>query len=294
MNKKYKHITTGDIAELINDSGYKLNKNTLGLIPRQYIEYSNDWIEITNQLQHNDLVYRIWPSGKKSLGKIVDVPELYKYKEKSNTLTGSSLRFIALETYLDEGSVSAGNSYGLGQFKYEKLNSDTYWEIITFIDEEIKSVKRLIDNEMFNIGDKVIINNLKATSFFIEIIHIVDHDILLEGNGYSCLLTDCFLIEPLFTTADNIHIYNGDTFYEANLIYHVKEWSTDYPVYLNPDILKTLFAHKSNAEDYIINHKPILSLDDLINKAFDYSLSNNYLRFSKDELINIIKSKLKT
>ena len=41
--KKFKHKHNGDIAELVNNVGYKLNKNTIGLIPIDYIENSNDW-----------------------------------------------------------------------------------------------------------------------------------------------------------------------------------------------------------------------------------------------------------
>lgn len=44
--KQYKHKKTGDIAELVNTSGYKLNKSTIGLIPIEYIENSSDWEEI--------------------------------------------------------------------------------------------------------------------------------------------------------------------------------------------------------------------------------------------------------
>lgn len=43
MIKTYKHKQTGDVAELVNTSGYKLNKSTIGLIPVEYIENSNDW-----------------------------------------------------------------------------------------------------------------------------------------------------------------------------------------------------------------------------------------------------------
>lgn len=44
---KYKHKTTGDIAELNNSkAGYKLNRNTIGLIPKEYIENSNDWEKV--------------------------------------------------------------------------------------------------------------------------------------------------------------------------------------------------------------------------------------------------------
>ena len=43
MTKTYKHKHTGDIVELKSNVGYSLNKNTIGLIPIDYIEKSNDW-----------------------------------------------------------------------------------------------------------------------------------------------------------------------------------------------------------------------------------------------------------
>lgn len=44
--KTYKHKQTGDIVELVNDSGYRFNKSIIGLIPKEYIENSSDWEEI--------------------------------------------------------------------------------------------------------------------------------------------------------------------------------------------------------------------------------------------------------
>jgi len=44
--KNYKHKKTGDVATLVSECGYKLNQSTIGLIPKEYIENSSDWIPI--------------------------------------------------------------------------------------------------------------------------------------------------------------------------------------------------------------------------------------------------------
>lgn len=41
--KKYKHKQTGSIATLVGSSGYKLDRSSLGLIPKEYVENTNDW-----------------------------------------------------------------------------------------------------------------------------------------------------------------------------------------------------------------------------------------------------------
>lgn len=46
---RYKHKYSNDIAELVNSSGYKLNKSTIGLIPKEYIEKSNDWEKVEDK-----------------------------------------------------------------------------------------------------------------------------------------------------------------------------------------------------------------------------------------------------
>jgi hypothetical protein len=108
--RKFKHKKTGDIAELVSNSGYKLNQSTVGLIPQEYVENSSDWEEIkeTPRFKHGDKVYRVWESGVKTLGIITD-----------------DYRFEALESYEDEGGVIAGEIYGLGGLKYELVKKET-------------------------------------------------------------------------------------------------------------------------------------------------------------------------
>lgn len=81
---------------------YCKNQGSIVNNPENYPEF---WELVTKYIPKiNDKVYRIWPSGNKTLGIIVEC---------------HGLKFKALENYSFEGGVQANDTYGIGDYKYE-------------------------------------------------------------------------------------------------------------------------------------------------------------------------------
>lgn len=272
--------------------------------PLQYPEF---WKEIkqTVELKHDDLVYRIWNNGEKSLGQIV--------------VRGSTLFFKALENYFKEGSINKNQTYGLGAYKYEVVKKD--YEILSlkatnkqeFYDlneiiiisnsdysEEmwindgnciknncfiIHSVKRLSDGEIFTIGDKN--KNGIIKSIFVPFEFGTTTVCIQCDNKKGIYLKDITKAkQPLFTTEDGVDIFEGDTFYIVDnwipIIY------VNY-VSINEYIHNLKFSTKEKAEEYILMNEPCLSINDLMlfNKRFRINI------LLKEKLIELVKEKLK-
>jgi len=85
----------------------------------------------------------------------------------------------------------------------------------------IHSVKRLLDGEVFTIGDNV--KNANHTSNILEIF-IKDDKLLYSTKFTNCanILTNCNKIkQPLFITEDGYDIFEGDSVYILNFEYKV-------------------------------------------------------------------------
>lgn len=164
----------------------------------------------------------------------------------------------------------------------------------------IYQVKRNSDGEVFTIGDRI--RGYKNTEIKEIKLKSGEIEILTEESVYGSVvyrvpfqLDNCIKLKnPLFKTVDNVDIFEGDFFYEVNVIHGIKKWHTEYPVYLNKDILKNLFYKKENAEEYYLLNKPCLSIKDVqkvytsANGSFKKNGNGyNYL----DKLKNIVKNK---
>lgn len=152
----------------------------------------------------------------------------------------------------------------------------------------IHSIRRLSDGEIFTVGDKVdsTISDLgRATD--LTGFKIIDNKLKvgLRNLGYYPLLTIILPKKPLFTTEDGVDIYEGDTYFEANLTYGVKSWTSEYPVYFNKDVSKRIFSTKEKAEEYILMNKPCLSILDVL------KLKNKWSIKTIDKLKELVKNK---
>jgi len=139
---------------------------------------------------------------------------------------------------------------------------------------EIKSIKRLSDNTIFTIGDKIKSDNPNCHAKTPEAITKIQ----LNKDGNPCLFTNSFSnngvnifkavkCEKLFITEDGVDIYYGDSLYWLNVkgfIYEPKyslgkyNWSgcrSDNDAY-------KWFSTKQKAEEYIAKSKPILTTVD--------------------------------
>jgi hypothetical protein len=181
-------------------------------------------------------------------------------------------------------------------------------EILERLNLKIYSIKRLSDNEIFTIGDKI------TSSLFSKLtdIDIIKHFYIPDEN-FCKIWTNIFNIndiifgtnkfwqsnlhhtikvkQPLFTTEDGVDIFEGDEFYFLQ-----KDWLK----YLNnygkliaskgtiAELAYKRFSTKEKAEEYILLNKPCLSLKDI---EFAISKTNN-AEEKRNKLKDLVKSKI--
>jgi len=157
----------------------------------------------------------------------------------------------------------------------------------------IHSVKRLLDGEIFTIGDLVDFGDKehhKITSFgdlkgdknnfwaFYD-----------NKNNYGCNLS-CLknIKQPLFVTEDGKEVFEGDKFWYPNThvwdVNIIEANANNYHYVVDVNKYKT-FSTKDKAEEYILENKPCLSVKDV----------EEFLNPSKltwDEIREIAKSKI--
>lgn len=391
--RKFIHKTTGDLVELISDYGYKLNKNTIGLIPKEYIENSNDWEElfenenfypigtkIKDSLSFNDDSFYIKVDSNKwdffdsksnsrytifdseiGIGKRFQLVESrsgavhveydlrYKnlkngifytteypgqgkytfrqgyhlfYSHRFRTINKSDSNFTPkngfnffreatkeeIDFFQEHLFVENGNKKdfeilsvvkhkdsknfipiinGFGNVWHYSMGMQ-YISLKTMLENNflVYQVKRLSDGEVFTIGDRIKgYKNGEIKEIKIEYGEI---SIITGVNGDGCVtdklslnLEDCHKIKKVFKTVDDVWIYEGDEFFEANVTHGVKVWNTDYPVYLNNEILETLFSDKQKAEEFVLMNKKVLSIKDV--QSIYVSANGNYKKNGNGE-----------
>jgi hypothetical protein len=144
--------------------------------------------------------------------------------------------------------------------------SEEYLEALIKCENIIHSVKRLSDNFIFTVGDKVKYYD-KNTE--IKSIYYNEHNQLsFKVKGDAAPLTGCFMtnhphfkkLEKLFTTEDGQDIFEGDTIYPVSDDFQLL--ITDFAG--KKDIRIRCFSTKEKAKEYILMNKPCLSINDLI------------------------------
>lgn len=164
----------------------------------------------------------------------------------------------------------------------------------------IEKVKRLSDNEIFTIGDKV--KNLTDFDFRenCEIVrfYIFNNALVCDlknSNGvrikFSLSLIEKIVERTiLFTTEDNIKIYEEDRYWtvsplEFYLVPHIAS-SSDNPHYHGDKA----FSTEEKAKEYIMMNKPCLSVNDVMNEekgawgGFNVALSQLLIKLAKQKL----------
>lgn len=230
--KQFKNKFTGDVATLTNETGYKLNSEIVGLIPAQYIENSNDWEEVKQEVQEN---YQVLSFREKSSNSII-------------TLRGKGTYII--DTAKD--------------WEYPGFSFNKQMEYVRRGGYEIYSIKRISDGEIFTIGDKLKVPIGKGETRTIERISLMKEDVAWLGwrNGASNLRT-AKKVEVLFTSCDGVEIFSGQSWW---YVAHSKMVArqTDTLVYRGTnesDVSR--FSTREKAEMWIRNNrKPNLVTED--------------------------------
>lgn len=142
---------------------------------------------------------------------------------------------------------------------------------------KIYKVRRLSDGKVFTIGDKVKVQGGNPQT--IEKFEIADDSLRFRFEDGRGALLKYFrdpndikhYKEPLFTTEDDVDIYEGDEYWyvtENNNINHNPKAHKRSGLGVNKH-----FSTKEKAEAYVRRHKPRFSTED-INKAFNESALN--------------------
>lgn len=173
--------------------------------------------------------------------------------------------------------------------------SDNMWSLSAPLEShsniKIHSVKRLLDGEIFTIGDIVTERMSDKTNVTIKRFNIHLDKLIIEVSKKSLNTTvDLMFLnkvkQPLFTTEDGVDIYDGDSYcsiskiyFEVNSIYKKAEEKYRNSYQLNRFLF---FSTKEKAEEYIIMNKPCLSINDVLNSQDDTYFLENKLK----ELVN--------
>jgi hypothetical protein len=138
----------------------------------------------------------------------------------------------------------------------------------------IYSIKRLSDNEVFSIGDKVKCSMYSTTQIIKELKVVESRNTIyvsVESMEWGLDVDGIIKVkDPLFTTSDDIDIYERDKYYYivSNSI-HPQNWKpllhvTDWDNPAQPPLGFIQFSSKELAEGYVLMNKPCLSVKELI------------------------------
>lgn len=161
---------------------------------------------------------------------------------------------------------------------------------------KIHSVKRLSDNEVFTVEDKISYKDHgNADTFHIKGFEIKGETIWVFENiaaGYGCILDRAVKHKepiPLFyADGGETPIYKNEPYWYVGKLTFLKYSSTCE----NQDhVSYAYFSTEEKANEYVINNIPNKSINDIIN-CFDKSRSFVGMDFLKEKLIELTKEKL--
>lgn len=219
--------------------------------------------------------------NKSQYGDIECYPEFWE--EVSN----SEYEVIAYK--YNESGLVVSKTFSGGKGLYGRLGF--FVEESKIKDASIYAVKRLSDEEVFIVGNKV-----KAGAYDLCIqSFVIDPDKKLRVHcGFDKESTVSQYLENIrhskhfFTTEDGVDKYLGDRFFymHPNFPLEIKE---DYvrDITYNDYIKK--FSTREEAEEYILTNEPCLSIKDVINSSI---FKNRSVKISTDDLKKKVKSKI--
>lgn len=155
---------------------------------------------------------------------------------------------------------------------------------------KIHSVRRLLDQEVFVVGD----NTHKGVidSFVIDDKIDVLFAKFKDGKHLQLKFLQKVKKQVLFTTEDGVELFVGDTFYVVMEDYVYRHTSNESDIGKWVGVRK--FSTNDLAKNYLLINKPLLSLEDLLSVWSDYRPDTNYYKeaplFKKFEAL--AKSKL--
>lgn len=303
--RTFKHKTTKEIAKLCKDDNNFYRVNDSLVMPKRFIENTNDWTEIieeklcvpiktkfqysninpdsaiiyTIDSVENDIVKITWNNSNNHTHFFVS-----KCNEKFNNKSWTIYReYEILSLRTNTFTAITCSSIDIDAF-LNKEKSTLKWQI--------KSIKRVSDNAIFTIGDII-----KGKSGVVCTIN----EIWLNPNCKSQILFNHKdegidlqnALKSLFISDDNVHIFKGDIIYPVN----TTSFNHDQPIPIATGESVTKygkgykhFSTKAVLDDFILMNKPMVSLNEVKDNA--KLISNALGIVLLEKLKEIVKSKL--
>ena len=188
--------------------------------------------------------------GSPKLGNIIDNLEndwIENYPEFWEEVVEKDYEILSLARFCSiKPTITDVSDYG-DEFIEAMLKCDN---------ARIHSIKRLSDSQIFTIGDELK-NNQKIIS-----ISLIDNQIRIYPQYSFYYLKDIVKVrQKLFTTFDNVDIFEGDISFGVNSNFKLSEVKHINKLYIYPNVKE--FSTKEKAEEYILLNKPCLSYGDV-------------------------------
>ena len=276
--KTFKHKTTKEIAKLCEDDNNFYRVNDSLVMPKRFIENTNDWTEIieeklcvpiktkfqysninpdsaiiyTIDSVENDIVKITWNNSNNHTHFFVS-----KCNEKFNNKSWTIYReYEILSLRTNTFTAITCSSIDIDAF-LNKEKSTLKWQI--------KSIKRVSDNAIFTIGDKI-----KGKSGVVCTINEIwlnpncESQVLFNHKDEGVDLQNA--LKSLFISDDNVHIFKGDIIYPVNTTSF--NHNQPVPIATGESVTKygkgyKHFSTKAASDDFILMHKPCLSLNEI-------------------------------
>ncbi len=194
---------------------------------------------------------------------------------------------------LNNSPAFQGRYKDLEDFKKSKekdIPKEIEWEILSLngTDSYIHSVKRLSDNEVFGISDKVTVDGFNINPVIIEDFYIDGNFLYVNKGRGGWNFKSIQKVKPkeaLFTTEDGVDLFD----------YNWVAVADDFSIYIvtckaqyEPNFPCKRFSTREKAEEYILQNKPIqLSYKDIAN-----ILNSEYLYAPLQIIKDFFKSKI--
>lgn len=307
--RKFKHKITGNIAtEIHSGYNYKVTNPQNFTIPKWIVENSSDWQEIIDIPVGTKIQLFIGEAIKTEDGKWY-CPQIQLNINIDESKIGEGKRFqiVKEETKRDWEILKIKNSYDGNIITYNSKgepihrtdgcriqNTLNLKQCLNTKNVDIFQVKRLLDGEIFTLGDKV--DFIVSTNQVIKEFSLTGNHISVISEVSKDSLSAIKKSKPvLFITEDGKEIYSGDSYYSVCYKKYLNEepfskingkFTAIYPS--DNEVLNYLkfFSSYEAAENYIIMNKPCLSINDIYK-----TVSRGVLGYEQN-LKELVKSKL--
>lgn len=136
--------------------------------------------------------------------------------------------------------------------------------VVNLMDMNINSIKRLSDGEIFSVHEKVIHKKFcMQYSGHIKSFRILDGKLVIS-IGLSTTVHDLSNLEKLgyMTTKDKKQVFSADDMI-CKLNVHTWDWRMEKAKFVVPETGDLAFSTKEAMLDYLVQHKPLLSVEDV-------------------------------